>query len=116
MKTKVFSLMIIVFFSGSVNMIIAQDFSKKLKKYTDEVVIEFNQIANDRQIELKEIAQEGQVGIIIICTHNSRRNHISLVSLQTAALYYGIDGMQTFSGGLEETACHPNAVVAFYVF
>jgi len=46
-----------------------------------------------------------------ICTHNSRRSHLSQVWAQTAAYYHGIE-VETFSGGTEATAFHPNAVAA----
>ncbi len=120
MKSKIFSLSIIVLLLCNTNTINAQDLSKKLRKYTSNVVTEFDQIEEDRQASLRElgdfilneIEEDGQSDIIIICTHNSRRSHISQIWLQTAAIYYGIDGIQVFSGGLETTAFHPNAIAA----
>lgn len=47
-----------------------------------------------------------------ICTHNSRRSHISQLWAQTAATYYGIHGVQCYSGGTEATAFNPRAVKA----
>ena len=47
-----------------------------------------------------------------ICTHNSRRSHISQVWAQTAAHYFGIDNVETYSGGTEATAFNPRAVKA----
>jgi arsenate reductase len=47
-----------------------------------------------------------------VCTHNSRRSHISQIWAQTAAHYYGIDNVETFSGGTEATAFNPRAVTA----
>lgn len=44
-----------------------------------------------------------------ICTHNSRRSHLGQVMAQVLAAHLGI-AMQTYSGGTEATAFHPNAV------
>ncbi|MEO1053973.1 MAG: protein-tyrosine-phosphatase [Bacteroidota bacterium] len=120
MKTRIFSLVIIVLLLCNIDEVAAQGFSKKLKKYIDVVVTEFDQVDEDRKANLKEIGdfllkeieEDGRTDVIIICTHNSRRSHISQAWLQTAAVYYGIDGVQVFSGGLEETAFHPNALAA----
>ena len=46
-----------------------------------------------------------------ICTHNSRRSHLSQIWAQTMAHHYGVK-VETFSGGTEATAFHPNAVAA----
>lgn len=46
-----------------------------------------------------------------ICTHNSRRSHLSQVWAQTMAAVHDIR-IETFSGGTEATAFHPNAVAA----
>jgi len=47
-----------------------------------------------------------------ICTHNSRRSHLSQLWAQTAAHYYGIANVFCFSGGTEATAFNPRAVKA----
>ena len=47
-----------------------------------------------------------------ICTHNSRRSHISQLWAQAAAHFYGIKNVETFSGGTEATAFNPRAVTA----
>lgn len=46
-----------------------------------------------------------------ICTHNSRRSQFSQVWAKTAASTLGIE-IQTFSGGIEETAFNERAVTA----
>ncbi|MEM9326653.1 MAG: protein-tyrosine-phosphatase [Bacteroidota bacterium] len=50
--------------------------------------------------------------LVFICTHNSRRSHISQIWAQVAAYYYGLDHIETYSGGTEATAFHLNAVEA----
>lgn len=48
--------------------------------------------------------------ITFICTHNSRRSHLSQIWAQTAAAYYRIEGIHCFSGGTESTAFNRRAV------
>ncbi|MEX1369391.1 MAG: protein-tyrosine-phosphatase, partial [Nannocystaceae bacterium] len=50
--------------------------------------------------------------LLFICTHNSRRSHMSQLWAAAAAAWYGIDGVETFSGGTEATAFNPRAVAA----
>ena len=47
-----------------------------------------------------------------ICTHNSRRSHFGQIWLQMAAAYFKIELVKAYSGGTEETAFNPRAVVA----
>lgn len=50
--------------------------------------------------------------LTFICTHNSRRSHLSQIWAQVAAECYGLDGVETFSGGTEATEFNPRAVAA----
>lgn len=50
--------------------------------------------------------------LLFICTHNSRRSHMGQLWAATAAAYYGVAGVETFSGGTEATAFNPRAVAA----
>ena len=42
-----------------------------------------------------------------ICTHNSRRSHLSQIWAQTVASYYTINDVFCYSGGTEATALFP---------
>ena len=42
-----------------------------------------------------------------ICTHNSRRSHLSQIWAQTMAYHFGIKNLFCFSGGTEATAMFP---------
>jgi arsenate reductase (thioredoxin) len=42
-----------------------------------------------------------------ICTHNSRRSHLSQVWAQTAAHFFGIQNLFCYSGGTEATSLFP---------
>ncbi|MFK5880367.1 MAG: protein-tyrosine-phosphatase [Flavobacteriaceae bacterium] len=51
-----------------------------------------------------------KVQLNFICTHNSRRSHLSQVWAQTLAQYYNITNVVCFSGGTEATAMFPMVV------
>lgn len=54
-----------------------------------------------------------EANLIFICTHNSRRSHFGQVWAHFAAAYNDLgDKINTFSGGTEATAFHPNAIAA----
>lgn len=81
---------------------------------------EFDQIPEERKQILRELSsfierkiKSGEkVELVFICTHNSRRSHISQLWAQTAAAYYGIPNVVAYSGGTEATAFNPRAVKA----
>lgn len=91
-----------------------------LRPYVNAVAHELNQITPERKEVLDEIASRivreldaGQpANLTFICTHNSRRSHMSQIWAQTAAYYYGLDGVQAYSGGTETTACNCRTVTA----
>jgi protein-tyrosine-phosphatase len=95
-------------------------FYPKLTEYCQKVITEFDQIPTERKEELKQIAAyildkqtKGQVSALtVICTHNSRRSHLGQVWLKVAAEYYGINHLNTYSGGTEATAFNIRAVEA----
>jgi protein-tyrosine-phosphatase len=50
--------------------------------------------------------------LTFICTHNSRRSHLSQLWAATAAWHFAQDHVRTYSGGTEATAFNPRAVAA----
>lgn len=50
-----------------------------------------------------------EIRLNLICTHNSRRSHLSQVWAQTAAAHYRIKNVFCYSGGTEATAMFPMA-------
>ena len=48
-----------------------------------------------------------RININFICTHNSRRSHLSQIWAQAAAAYFNIPEVYCYSGGTEETALFP---------
>ena len=65
-------------------------------------------ILNDltEHIQLR-ITQNKKVSLVFICTHNSRRSHLSQVWAQTMANYFNIKNVFCYSGGTEATALFP---------
>ena len=58
------------------------------------------------------LVDSGHVDLTFICTHNSRRSHLAQVWAQVGAEVSGLQGVRTFSGGTEATACNPRTVAA----
>jgi arsenate reductase len=93
----------------------------ELTKYIEAVLPDMKNIPEERKQRLEEITSflEKRINAgdpanaIFICTHNSRRSHLSQLWAATAAAYYGLeDAVHTLSGGTEATAFNPRAVKA----
>jgi len=75
-------------------------------------------ISNERKTVLQPLTEfiqskvsKGQdIRINFICTHNSRRSHLSQVWAQTMANYFNIKNVFCYSGGTEATALFPMVV------
>ena len=48
-----------------------------------------------------------EIRLNFICTHNSRRSHLSQIWAQTMAFHFGIKNVFCYSGGTEATAMFP---------
>lgn len=91
-----------------------------LQTKIDQLIKEFDQIPAERKETLAELTKFVQdkindrkpVYLNFICTHNSRRSHLSQLWAQAAAHYYGVENVFCFSGGTEATAFNPRAVKA----
>jgi arsenate reductase (thioredoxin) len=57
-------------------------------------------------IQIKVTNQE-EIRLNMICTHNSRRSHLTQIWGQTAAAYFKIKNVFCYSGGTEATAMFP---------
>ena len=85
-----------------------------------EYVKELPGIPEERKESLDELAayittslkNKNEVDLIFICTHNSRRSHMSQIFAAAAADYYGLEGIRSYSGGTEVTAFNSRAVDA----
>ncbi|WP_405607373.1 low molecular weight phosphatase family protein [Polaribacter sp. Asnod1-A03] len=54
-----------------------------------------------------KIDENKQIRINFICTHNSRRSHLSQIWAQTMANYFNVKNVTCYSGGTEATALFP---------
>lgn len=76
---------------------------------------DFNQISEERKTILQPLVDYIQnktdsklpIRLNLICTHNSRRSHLSQVWAQAAAAHYDIQNVCSYSGGTEATALFP---------
>jgi arsenate reductase len=79
--------------------------------------LNFESISEDRKIILQPLvdyiqgkaSNSKEIRLNLICTHNSRRSHLSQVWAQTAAAHCGIKNVFCYSGGTEATAMFPMA-------
>lgn len=55
----------------------------------------------------KKIDNHQKININFICTHNSRRSHLTQIWAQAASSYFNIPEVHCYSGGTEETALFP---------
>lgn len=88
-----------------------------LEKSIDVALNSFDLITDKRKRELTVIAdfvrdKNGWADLTFICTHNSRRSHLSQVWAQVAAAHYGFFGVTCYSGGTEATAFFSTAIEA----
>jgi arsenate reductase len=92
----------------------------KLAEYIEGVVGGLGAIPEERKRELEQLADfvrerraaQQDAKLTFICTHNSRRSHLSQLWAATAAAHYKVDRVATYSGGTEATAFNPRAVAA----
>jgi len=74
-------------------------------------------ISEERKITLQPLvdyiqekhSNQEEIRLNFICTHNSRRSHLSQVWAQTIAAYFNIKNVFCYSGGTEATALFPMA-------
>jgi arsenate reductase len=77
--------------------------------------IEKIEVLEDRKEILNELVQyiqnktneNQEIRLNFICTHNSRRSHLSQIWAQTMAFHYKIPNIYCYSGGTEATTMFP---------
>jgi len=62
----------------------------------------------------KKLKDNQPILLNFICTHNSRRSHLSQIWAQTMATYFDIPNVNCYSGGTESTALFPKVVETLY--
>ncbi len=92
----------------------------ELQSYVTSRLKEASLISEERKAELHQLSdyvkqcrqQNRPARLTFVCTHNSRRSHLTQIWAQVGASVFGLDHVQTFSGGTEVTACNPRTVAA----
>ena len=79
------------------NKIDVHSISEERKTILQPLIDFIQQKVNDRQ----------DININFICTHNSRRSHLSQVWAQVASAHFNIPNVHCYSGGTEETSLFP---------
>lgn len=55
----------------------------------------------------EKVSNGKSIRLNFICTHNSRRSHLSQIWAQTMAYHFGVRNVSCYSGGTEATALFP---------
>lgn len=86
-----------------------QDISNLIETLdTDSISEERKVILNQLSDYIKNRIVSGEaIRLNFICTHNSRRSHLSQIWAQTVATYFNISNVFCYSGGTEATAMFP---------
>ncbi|KPE52590.1 protein-tyrosine-phosphatase [Chryseobacterium indologenes] len=79
------------------NKIDVHSISEERKTILQPLIDFVQQKVNNRQ----------DININFICTHNSRRSHLSQVWAQVASAHFNMPNVNCYSGGTEETALFP---------
>ena len=82
---------------STINNLDISTISDKRKEVLEPLINYIQQKVNDK----------ADINLNLICTHNSRRSHLSQVWSQTMASFYNIKNVQCYSGGTEATALFP---------
>lgn len=87
-----------------------------LEKLSKTIVsVEEISVSNERKEVLQplidyiqnKVNSNEEIRLNFICTHNSRRSHLSQIWAQTMAFHFGIKNILCYSGGTEATAMFP---------
>jgi hypothetical protein len=97
-----------------------KSFRADLAAYLQDIESGFNKIPGNRIGKLQQLGaytvsslkEDHQARLLFVCTHNSRRSQFAQLWALTAARFYGIQNIRTYSGGTGATAFHPYAVAA----
>lgn len=89
--------------SKTIEQLPLQNISEGRKTILQPLIDFIQQKVNDRQ----------DININFICTHNSRRSHLSQVWAQAASAHFNIPNVYCYSGGTEETALFPKVAETF---
>lgn len=80
--------------------------------------IDLSSVTADRKLILQslidviqqKVTNNESVNLNFICTHNSRRSHLTQIWAKTMAYYFNIPKVTSYSGGTEATALFPKVI------
>lgn len=80
--------------------------------------LDINEVSEDRKKLLQPLVtfitekmqSEDSIILNFICTHNSRRSHLSQIWAQVMASYYNVQNVLSYSGGTEATQVFPKII------
>ncbi len=112
--------MLAIIYSIIIGMVMASNLNVDVVGFINKAKLDFDSISEERKEILSKLSdyiktksdKGEEINLTFICTHNSRRSHMSQIWAQTAAEYYGVKNVFTYSGGTEATAFNPRAVKA----
>ena len=86
-----------------------QNLSKTIEIISQISVSEERKVGIQPLVEYiqKKVNSNEVIRLNFICTHNSRRSHLSQIWAQTMAFHFGIKSVFCYSGGTEATAMFP---------
>ena len=96
------------------------DLHQSIASFLQKRVAEFEEIPEERKQLLEQLgkyirekrAASVPTQLTFLCTHNSRRSHLSQIWAKVAADHYGLNEVSTFSGGTEATAMNERVVAS----
>ncbi|MEK8180784.1 protein-tyrosine-phosphatase [Flavobacterium buctense] len=86
-----------------------ENLSKTIKNITEVSVLEERKEVLNPLVDYiqSKVNNKEEIRLNFICTHNSRRSHLSQIWAQTMAFHFGITKVFCYSGGTEATAMFP---------
>ena len=98
----------------------AEELIAPVRPFADMVVASLDDLPDARKELLRDAAdyvvrraEDGEtVKMVFVCTHNSRRSHLSQIWFQAAAAYFDVPNVESYSGGTEATACNIRTIHA----
>lgn len=97
-----------------------KDMNAKVRTHADLLTTQFDMIEDIHRKPAEELVdwivknyRAGKpLGVIAICTHNTRRSMLGATMGNIAATYYGLPDIQFFSGGSNPDAINPRTIAA----
>jgi arsenate reductase (thioredoxin) len=89
-----------------------ENLSKTIKIVSEETILQERKEILQPLIDYIQAKIDNQetIRLNFICTHNSRRSHLSQIWAQTMAFQFNIKNVQCYSGGTEATAMFPKVL------